>query len=177
MYKLGYYPGNGSLNSANTKVTFDILSGNALFTNLAVDKLGMYMFSLRIFSAGNEFSGGCYSNALTVVKSISNHNITSSPNYKLKFNGDFYNLTKNDINELKANAYNYISNYGIGISNINVSAGSVYITFYSIDSNQDLLKELIKNGLNISSTLVFISADVNGQIYSYEFSLTKSVTV
>ena len=178
MYKLGYYQGKGTLDISKASVVFDPSTGYTLLNNLAITNPGMYMLSVNMFTTDNKFSTKCFTNTITVLKeAMNNTNANQTANYKLKFKGDYYNLTQSDKNEIMANAYNYISDYNITVSNITLYPGSVYIAFYSSDSNTALLQALLNSGLNISSLIVFDSASINGITYSGSSSSTSSSAV
>ena len=168
MYRLGHYPAKGALSLSNAAISFDTTTGYTLFSNLSIDRVGMYLLSINIYTTGNEFSSQCYTNTITVIKSLVATNVTNStePNYKLRFKGDYNSLSTSDLNEIKANVYNYISDYNISVSNIKLYAGSVYVAFYSSDTNSALISALLNSGLNISSLIVYDSASINGVVYS-----------
>lgn len=168
MYKLSNYQARGILNLENASVSFDTSTGYAQFINLTIDNIGMYILSIKLYTIGNEFQSQCYSNTIQVIKQQETNKTNATdlePNYKLKFIGDYYNLTQDDKNEIKANVYNYISNYNLTVSNIRLYPGSVYVVFYSPDSNSQLLNELVQSGLNVSSIITFNSANINGFTY------------
>ena len=166
MYKLGYYPGKGSLDLSKATVQFDPSTGYTAMNNLAIDNPGMYLLSINMFTMDNQYSITCYTNTITVLKeSQNNTNNNLEANYKLKFKGDYNSLTQSDRNEIMANIYNYISDYNISISNIKIYSGSVYVAFYSTDSNNALLSSLLNSGLNISNLIIFDSANINGITY------------
>ena len=52
------------------------------------------------------------------------------------------------------------------MNGIKAYAGSVYVVFYSSDSNPTLINTLIAQGINVSSALKFVSASVNGVTYT-----------
>ena len=87
MYRLGHYPAKGALSLSNAAISFDTTTGYTLFSNLAIDRVGMYLLSINIYTTGNEFSSQCYTNTITVIKSLVAINVTNStePNYKLRF--------------------------------------------------------------------------------------------
>lgn len=166
LYSVGNYPANGTLVVTNASVTFDTSTGFAQFNNLKITKAGMYLISITVATLNNEFNLQCYSNLIQIVKSISllkTYSTDTEPDYTLKFNGNY-----NEINpdEIKASVYNYISNYGINIAGINAYAGSVIVTFYSDDTSAGLLNQLISSGLNVSSSLTFVSITSGGQTFT-----------
>lgn len=178
MYTFGYYPAKGSLLLNSSSITLDPDSGYTLFSNISIDKVGMYLLSIRIYSIGQEFSTQCFSNLITISKPLNKSNTTNStlPNYKLKFSGNYYNLTEADKIEIKANVYNYVSiYYNLSVYDIDLYPGSVIVVFYSPDSNSDLISQLIQSGLNISSLISFLSAEVNGNTLTCSSCVTPQV--
>ena len=165
MFSLGYYPGKGNLSTSNTTVTFDQTTGLALFTNLAITKSGMYLISITVASTNNEYSLQCYSNLIQIKQAkavLKSYSSEVEPDYVLKFNGNYSQI---DPNEIKANIYNYISDYGVNIAGITSYPGSVFVAFYSDDSSDTLINQLIAAGINISSSLTFVSISLNGNTF------------
>lgn len=176
MYKLGYYQGKGSLDISKASVLFDPTNGYTLLNNLAINNAGMYLLSINMFTSDNKFSTKCYTNTITVLREAKNNtNANQTANYKLKFKGDYYNLSQSDKNEIMANVYNYVSDYNISVSNITLYPGSVYVAFYSSDSNNALVQALLTSGLNISSLIVFDSASINGISYGSSSSASSVI--
>lgn len=177
MYKLGNYQAKGRLNLINTLVTFDTSTGYAQFSNLAIDNIGMYMLSVKMYTINNEFVSQCYSNLIKVLNKSTNETYSDKEaNYKFKFNGDYYSLSQDDKNEIKANAYNYISNYNLTVGDIQLYPGSVYLVFYSPNSNSQLIQDLINSGLNISNLIIFNSVIINGITYGEKSDTTSSTS-
>ncbi len=166
MYRLGYYPASGSLITTNKIVSFDPLSGYALFKNLKITKSGMYLLSLNVFTTNSEYNSTCYSNLITVLgsaDSVQTYDQTAKPDYILTFAGNYSAINPNEI---VANVYNFIKRYGLSVNGISSYAGSVIVTFYSTDSNPSLIKALTSSGVNVSTGLNFVSVQVNGITYN-----------
>lgn len=166
MYSLGYYQGNGTLITSQAAVTFDTTTGYAVFNNLAITKSGMYLISIKVFTPNQEYNLNCYSNPITIRSSTvqaQTYDSSSTPDYSIKFDGNYSAINPNEI---IANVYNYINSYGVNVNGIKAYAGSVYVVFYSSDSNPTLINTLIAQGINVSSALKFVSASVNGVTYT-----------
>ena len=165
MYTLGYYPAKGSLNTANTQATFDTSTGLAQLTNLKIDKAGMYVINIEVNTLGNEYTLKCLSNPIQIIKSTTQISYDSSqkPDYLVKFNGDYNSI---EPSEIKANVYNYFSNYNITVGGISSYSGSVYVVFYSTDTNTALITELVSNGLVVSPNLKFASITIGSVTYN-----------
>jgi hypothetical protein len=181
MYVLGHYPAKGSLILANSNVTLDPSTGYTFFSNLVIDQPGMYLLSVSIYTIGGEFTSLCYTNPITVYKptvslTFTNSNYTS-PNYKLKFNGDFNQLTQDNKSEIMSSVYNYASNYNITIYNITMYSGSIYVAFYSPDTNSVLIADLSNGNISLGSLLKFSSVSVNGVTYVCTTCSTSSSSV
>ncbi len=165
MYKLGYYQARGRLIVNQTVITFDTTTGFMSFSGLTIDNIGMYLLSVRVYTTGNEFTSQCYSNPITVVKSLTSLTNSSKPNYLLKYRGDFSSLTPQNKSEIQANTFNFMSMNNITVNNIQIYSGSVYIVFFSADNNTELISELAKRGLTISTLISFDSITVNGETF------------
>ncbi len=165
MYKLGYYQARGRLIVNQTVITFDTTTGFMSFSGLTIDNIGMYLLSVRVYTTGNEFTSQCYSNPITVVKSLTSLTNSLKPNYLLKYQGDFSSLTPQNKSEIQANTFNFMSMNNITVNNIQIYSGSVYIVFFSADNNTELINELAKRGLTISTLISFDSITVNGDTF------------
>lgn len=196
MYALGYYPAKGSLVTSNAQVIFDPTTQYTSFRNLAIDKSGMYLLSIQIYSERREFTSQCFSNTITVSKKLASSS-SSSPNYKFKFSKTNSSVTlgTNEKNQIKASIYNCMSNYNISVTGIQLSdsdsrrkrdssSSSLVVMFFSTDSNSALSSAL--SSLNVSSYIVFSSATINGVTYgssssssssSSSLSLTSSISI
>jgi len=165
MFSLSYYPAKGSLVLSNSTVIFDTSSGLALFSNLQISKAGMYVLSIQVYTTDNMYSSQCYSNPIQIIQSTTRISYDSSdtPDYIMKFNGSYSSIIPADI---KANVYNYMSNYGLTIGGISCYSGSVYVSFYSSDTNVALITSLISSGLIVSKSLSFQSITVGSVTYS-----------
>lgn len=186
MYVLGHYPAKGKLITTNATVELDPYSGYVYFNGLVIDMPGMYMLSARINSAGNEFTSQCYSNVVTVSQSLENSTSSSSsntPNYKLKFKGNYSSLSTSDKNQMKASVYNYISSFNLNVENIQItdadgrkrrdtSSGTVIVAFYSSGSSASLISLL--PSMNISEYVIYSSATINGVTYGSTSSSDSS---
>lgn len=163
MYTLGYYPAKGSLVTSNATVTFDTSTGYAVFSNLAITKAGMYLLSIIVATSGNEYSSQCYSNSIQIKeKTVAiSYDSSTQPDYIIKFNGSYSSINPAEI---KASVYNYMASYGLKIGGMSCYAGSVYVAFYSTDSNLSLIDTLLAQGINVSSSLVFVSAAIGTTI-------------
>jgi len=162
MYALGHYPAKGSLVTSFTSVAFDPSSGLTYFKGLSINKTGMYMLSISIYSKGREFNSQCYSNPITVSKSS---NSSASATNKYQFTFSTSNLSavsgSDDQNKMKASIYNYMNDLNISVSSLQLTAssarrrrdigivsvsGTIMIVFYSSSSGQTLSSVLlIKN--------------------------------
>ena len=165
MYTISHYPAQGALTLSNATVTFDTTTGLAVFSNLQISKAGMYVLAIRVYTTDNLYSSQCYSNPIQIIKSSVqiSYDSTTTPDYIIKFNGSY-----NSINpaEIKANVYNYMSNYNLTIGGISCYSGSVYVSFYSSDINAALITSLISSGLIVSTSLSFQSITVGSVTYS-----------
>lgn len=126
----------------------------------------MYFISILVYSTNNDYNLKCYSNAIQIISAIGmlpTYDSTSQPDYTIKFNGQFSSI--NPV-EIKTKVYNYMTTYGINIGGIKCYAGSVIVAFYSTDTNTQLINSLTSGGLNISSNLVFVSANIGGTMYN-----------
>lgn len=176
MYILGYYPAKGALVTTSSQVTFDTSTGLALFKDLQITKSGMYLLSVSVSTTNNEFSSQCFSKPIQIKAAtavIPSFDSGTQPEYIIKFNGSYSSINPAEI---KANVYNYISNHGVNIGGMSCYAGSVYVTFYSSDSSSTLVSSLISAGLNISSSLAFVSASINGNTYTCTNCTIVSIT-
>ena len=166
MYTLGYYPANGTLATQNTTISFDSSTGYAIIKNLAITKFGMYVTTLNVYTDNNDYNFQCYSNPIqikTKKSTIPIYDSSKQPDYIIKFNGSYDSI--NPV-EIKASVYNYMNSYGLNIGGMSCYSGSVYVAFYSTDSSVSLINNLILSGLNISSSLTFVSASVSGTSYT-----------
>jgi hypothetical protein len=181
MYVLGHYPAKGSLILTNSNVTLNPNTGYTLFSNLVIDQPGMYLLSVSIYTTGGEFTSLCYTNPITVYKPTASLAFTSSnltsPNYKLKFNGDFNQLTDSNKSEIMASVFNYASNYNITIYNVSIYSGSIYVAFYSSETNSLLIADITNGNFSLGSLLTFSSISVNGNTYVCTSCATSSSVI
>lgn len=166
MYQLGYYPANGTLVTKYATVTFDASTGYGIFSNLVITKHGMYLTTISVYTDNsNDFNFNCYSNPIQIRSADSqlvSYDSNSRPDYIIKFNGSYNSINPSEI---KASVYNFMISNGIKIGGISCYSGSVYVAFYSSDTNSNLINKLINNGLIISSSLSFVSATIGGVTY------------
>lgn len=165
MYDTGFYLAKGSLQITKTIASFDSATGTAVFSDLLINKTGMYLILFKVFTNNKEYSSECFSNPITIksATAVTTSSTTGTqPDYLLKFNGNYSSINPNEI---MANVYNYMSSFNLEIKDISCYSGSVYVAIYSSDYSSTLLKSLATNGLNISSSLVFVSALVDGNTY------------
>lgn len=199
-----FYPAKGSLFTLNTSVNnFDPFSSRTNFNSLKLNKTGMYLLSISVKSSQvNLFNTQCYSNPIRVVKmpnsSINSLNSTIIPttnnNYVLKFKAtdSSISFTSEDTNKIKASIYNYMETFNISVFNLEFtstngilsSSGSrllraqadiITLTFNSYNSNPTFINSLSK--LNISDTLVFVSATINGVTYGDDTSVNIYILI
>lgn len=186
-----FYPAKGSLFTLNTSVNnFDSFSSRTNFNSLKLNKTGMYILSISVKSSQvNLFNTQCYSNPIRVVKMPNSTIIpTTNNNYVLKFKStdSSISFTSGDANKIKASIYNYMETFNISVFNLELtsnngivsSSGSrllraqadiITLTFNSYNSNPTFINSLSK--LNISDTLVFVSATINGVTYGDDTSV------
>ena len=77
--------------------------------------------------------------------------------------GSFF-LSRKDVAEVQANAYNFFASHDIRVGGIMVYSGSVYVSFYSDDTSSNLTDTLTANGLELDSSLKFKTATINDQV-------------
>ena len=186
-----FYPAKGSLFTLNTSVNnFDSFSSRTNFNSLKLNKTGMYILSISVKSSQvNLFNTQCYSNPIRIVKMPNSTIIpTTNNNYVLKFKAtdSSISFTSEDANKIKASIYNYMETFNISVFNLEFtstngilsSSGSrllraqadiITLTFNSYNSNPTFINSLSK--LNISDTLVFVSATINGVTYGDDTSV------
>jgi len=143
----------------------------------------------------NLFNTQCFSNPIRVAKmpnsSINSLNSTIIPttnnDYVLKFKAtdSSISFTSEDTNKIKASIYNYMETFNISVFDLELTstngivsssssssssrlllrsqADIITLTFNSYNSNPSFISSLSK--LNISETLVFVSATINGVSY------------
>ena len=177
MYALGHYPAKGSLVTKFTSVAFDPSSGLTYFKGLTINKTGMYILSIKIYSKGKEFNSQCYSNLITVSKESSNSSASASNKYQFTFSTSNFSAVSgsDDQNQMKAAIYNYMTDLNISVSNLQLTtssarrrrdtgivsvSGTIMIVFYSPSSGQTLASVL--SSMNINNYVVLSSATVNG---------------
>lgn len=166
MHNLGYFPAGGELNITNAVSVFNSITGTAVFSNLVITKAGMYLIKFNVSTNDNSYNSECYSNLITIKQADSTTDVSSpnsSPDYLLKFKGNFSSINPNEI---VANVYNYVTNFNLKIQNITCYAGSVYVAIFSSNYNPDLLTSLSTSGLNISSSLTYASVTFDGTTFS-----------
>lgn len=140
----------------------------------------MYVVSINVLTTNGEYTLGCLSKTIRVKKAGANlptykADPTMSqlpPNYVFKFEGDYNSI---EPEEIKANMYNYLLEYGVDSAGIEVYSGSVYTAIYADDTSSDLLNSITANGVSIDRNLVFSYATINDGVISN--SETSSETI
>lgn len=183
-----FYPSKGSLLTKNTTLNnFDQIFAITYFKEMQLNISGMYILSISVNSNEKDFNSKCYSNPIRVAKKKTLNTNTPTANqteqnyYELKFK-TFNVFNTDEANIIVASIYNCMENFNISVSNlkltINTTAGIrlrrssnqtekiVLLTFNSFDTNPVFISNL--SSLNISDTLVFVSATINGVTYGEE---------
>ena len=163
LHSLGYHRASGQLSVVNSSVNFDPEQGIASFNNLQINAKGMYILVFSVYSTNGEYSFKCLSKSITVTAAddiAMSYSTNSAPEYIIKFEGEYDSI---DGDEVKANVYNFMLGYNIGIGNIQVYQGSVYVSFYSSEFNSNLTDTLIASGLTVDPNLSFSYANINGE--------------
>jgi len=183
---LAFYPAQGFLLTKNTTTNnFDSSFGITYFTDMQLNKTGMYILSVSVLSSKKDFSSQCYSYPIRVVKTVKY--TSNQPNYMLTFKATNPNLfTLDEGYKLRASIYNCMENFNISVLNLELtgthgfdsrrrrqapssnSPGTVVFKFYSSDTNPKLIINLAS--LNISDMLLFESAIINGVSYGDDTS-------
>ena len=162
LHTLGYYRANGSLSLTNSSAEFDPSNGVAVFSDLGISKKGMYLLTFKVISIDGAYTLNCLSKAITVTAETATqmrYSTDSAPNYTFKFEGEYDSI---ESDEVKANLYNFMTGYEIDVGSIQVYSGSVYVSFYSSDTNSDLVNTLISAGLTVDPNLQFSYASIDG---------------
>lgn len=166
LHVLGYHKAKGSLKLNYVTARFDPAQGIAVFKNLAISEKGMYLLKFTVNTIDDEYNFDCFSKAITVkdeTQKAAEYSTEYAPNYILKFEGDYDQI---EPEEVKANVYNYISQYNIRFGGLQIHKGSVYVSFYSSDSDSNLVNDLNSGGLTIDPKLTFVYANIDNSILS-----------
>ena len=180
---------NGTLSKVASSVIFDTSSGLATFSNLAINKIGMYLILISVQTVNSaDYNFQCISSPV-IVKSnsdvISTAAPTSEPDIYLTFSGNYSSKSADDLKQFQAMIYNCIlAKYGLLMqSSIVLYAGSIKAVISTIGdftSYSNLISDLNNSNFSLASDVVLLSGIIGGMNYSfvsdYSFSSNDSTT-
>lgn len=164
-------------------VSFDNDTGLATFSGLSINETGMYRLAVNTYTTDAAYNLTCLSKAVE-IRNPGEEFATSveglPPNYILYFMGD---PSLVDFETVLANTYNYMLDYGVKASEMEVTVATdgnigIYVTFWSDYDSVQLKADLdnVNTKLEADPNVTFIYASINDREQGNKPTTTTTTT-
>ena len=154
-------------------MSFDSTTGLASFSNLSLTAQGVYLLQFTVTTTNNDFKLTCLSQQITIKNPTAvfpSYREGTRPGYSLKFKGEYSSIRPQEV---LANMYNFMNLYNINVAGAHCYSGSVYVSFYSVDTSILLINSLVASGVTIDPNLQFMYANVFNTLFNCTSCLTE----